>query len=46
MTRYRVKAVPLLVVNGKYVTDGPEIKDRDQQLALVDELVLRERLKL
>ena len=46
MTRYRVKAVPLLVVNGKYVTDGPEIRTRDQQLELVDELVLRERLKL
>jgi thiol:disulfide interchange protein DsbA len=45
MTRYRVKAVPLLVVNGKYVIDGPEIKSRDQQLAVVDELVLRERLK-
>ena len=36
----------LAVVNGKYVTDGPEIRTREQQLALVDELVLKERLKL
>jgi thiol:disulfide interchange protein DsbA len=41
--RYRVRSVPLLIVNGKYVTDGPEIRSHKEQLELVDELIQRER---
>jgi thiol:disulfide interchange protein DsbA len=42
-TKYRVKGVPLLVVNGKYLTDGPQIKSHDDLLAVAEELVQRER---
>lgn len=42
-TRYRVKGVPLLVVDGKYLTDGPQIKSHDDLLAVAEELVQRER---
>jgi thiol:disulfide interchange protein DsbA len=42
-TRYRVKGVPLLVVDGKYLTDGPQIKSQDELLAVAEELVQRER---
>jgi thiol:disulfide interchange protein DsbA len=41
--KYRVKGVPLLVVNGKYLTDGPKIKSHDDLLAVAEELVQRER---
>jgi thiol:disulfide interchange protein DsbA len=41
--RYRVRSVPLLIVNGKYVTDGKEIRSHKEQLELVDELIQRER---
>ncbi len=41
--KYRVKGVPLLVVNGKYLTDGPQIKSHDDLLAVAEELVQRER---
>jgi thiol:disulfide interchange protein DsbA len=41
--RYRVRSVPLLIVNGKYVTDGPEIRSHKEQLERVDELIQRER---
>lgn len=41
--RYRVRGVPLLVVNGKYSTEGPELKTQDDLLAVADELVVRER---
>lgn len=44
-TKYRVKGVPLLVVNGKYLTDGPQIKSHDDLLAVAEELVQRERQK-
>jgi protein dithiol oxidoreductase (disulfide-forming) len=44
-TKYRVKGVPLLVVNGKYLTDGPLIKSHDDLLAVAEELVQRERQK-
>jgi thiol:disulfide interchange protein DsbA len=43
MNRYKVRSVPLLVVNGKYVTNGPEIRSHKEQLELVDELIARER---
>jgi len=41
--RYRVRGVPLLVVNGKYTIDGPEVKSLDDTLAVAKELVERER---
>lgn len=41
--KYRVKGVPLLVVDGKYLTDGPQIKSHDDLLAVAEELVQRER---
>jgi thiol:disulfide interchange protein DsbA len=41
--RYRVKGVPLLVVNGKYTTDGPEIRNQQDMLAVTEELIQRER---
>lgn len=41
--KYHVKGVPLLVVDGKYLTDGPKIKSHDDLLAVAEELVQRER---
>jgi thiol:disulfide interchange protein DsbA len=41
--RYRVQSVPLLVVNGKYLTTGPGVKNFDDMLAVADELIERER---
>jgi thiol:disulfide interchange protein DsbA len=42
--RYRVQSVPLLVINGKYLTTGPGVKNFDDMLAVAEELVERERL--
>ncbi len=44
--RYRVKSVPLLVVDGKYTTDAPAVKSYEDMLAVVSELVDRERATL
>ena len=44
--RYRITSVPVLVVNGKYLTDGPEIKSFDDMLAVAQELVDKERQDL
>lgn len=41
--KYRVRGVPLLVVNGKYTTDGPDIRSHKDLLAVTEELVQRER---
>lgn len=41
--KYRVKGVPLLVIDGKYTTDGPEIHSQQDMLAVADELIKRER---
>ena len=38
-----VDLTPLLVVDGKYLTDGPKIKSHDDLLAVAEELVQRER---
>lgn len=43
LDRYKVRSVPLLIVNGKYMTNGPEIRSHKEQLELVDELIQRER---
>ena len=42
MRRYRVLAVPALVVNGKYVITGGQASDMPELLEIVDELVERE----
>jgi thiol:disulfide interchange protein DsbA len=44
--RYRIRAVPVIVVNGKYLTDGPEIESFDDMLAVAAELVEREQQEL
>ena len=41
--KYRVKGVPLLVVDGKFTTDGPEIRNHQDLLAVTEELIKRER---
>lgn len=43
--KYRVRGVPLLVVNGKFSTNGPEIRSHQDLLAVADELIQRERQK-
>jgi len=44
--RYRIRAVPVMVVNGKYLTDGPEIQSFDDMLSVAAELVEREQQEL
>jgi thiol:disulfide interchange protein DsbA len=41
--RYQVHSVPLMVVNGKYNTDAPGVKSFENVLAVVTELIERER---
>ena len=41
--RYRVRSVPVVVVDGKYIIDGPEVKSYADMLAVTDELVAKER---
>jgi thiol:disulfide interchange protein DsbA len=41
--RYRVRSVPVVVVDGKYIVDGPEVKSYADMLAVTDELVAKER---
>jgi thiol:disulfide interchange protein DsbA len=41
--RYQVRSVPMLIVNGKYNTDAPGIKNFDMMLEVTDELIERER---
>ena len=41
--RYRIQSVPTIVVNGKYMTDGPQIGSYEELLELIDELVAAER---
>jgi thiol:disulfide interchange protein DsbA len=40
--RYRVNSVPMIVVNGKYTTDGPSVGSYEDLLVLVDELAAAE----
>jgi thiol:disulfide interchange protein DsbA len=44
--RYKIRSVPLLIVNGKFVTNGPDVKSFDDMIAVADELVDRERRRL
>lgn len=41
--KYRVRGVPLLVIDGKYTTDGPQIRSHQDLLAVTEELIQRER---
>ena len=41
--RYGIRSVPVLVINGKYVTDAPDIKTFDDMIGVTNELVERER---
>lgn len=44
--RYGIRSVPIIVVNGKYVTEGPGIKSFEDMLGVTGELVQRERAGL
>jgi thiol:disulfide interchange protein DsbA len=41
--RYGIRSVPVLVINGKYATDGTDIKTFGDMIDVTDELVARER---
>ena len=41
--RYGVRSVPVLIVNGKYATDGQGVRTFGDMLNLTEELVQRER---
>jgi len=41
--RYGIRSVPILVVNGKYVTEGSDIRNFDDILSITNELIERER---
>jgi thiol:disulfide interchange protein DsbA len=41
--RYKVESVPLIVINGKYVTDVGRAGGQQQLIALINELASRER---
>jgi thiol:disulfide interchange protein DsbA len=43
--RYQIRSVPLLVVNGKYVTSGDGIRNFDDMLAVADELIALEQME-
>ena len=44
--RYRVQSVPILIVNGKYVTNGPDVKNFDDMISVANELIAREQAEL
>jgi thiol:disulfide interchange protein DsbA len=44
--RYGIRSVPVLVINGKYVTDAPGVKSFGEMLDITNELVERERQDL
>ena len=41
--RYGIRSVPVLVINGKYATDAPDIKTFGDMIDVTNELVERER---
>lgn len=41
--RYGIRSVPVLVINGKYATDAPDIKTFGDMIDVTNELVARER---
>jgi protein dithiol oxidoreductase (disulfide-forming) len=44
--RYNIRSVPVIVVNGKYATDAPDIRGFAEMIGVTDELVERERAAL
>jgi len=44
--RYGIKSVPIIVVNGKYAVEGPNIKTFDDMINVTNELVAREQQEL
>jgi len=44
--RYGIRSVPIIVVNGKYVTEGTDIRSFDDLLSVTGELVERERASM
>ena len=44
--RYGIKSVPVLVVNGKYATDAPNIKTLGDMINVTNELIAREQQEL
>lgn len=41
--RYQIRSVPLIIVNGKYVANGPGIRSYEELLDVASELIERER---
>jgi thiol:disulfide interchange protein DsbA len=41
--RYQVRSVPVLIVNGKFSTEAPGVKNFEEMLAVANELIERER---
>lgn len=44
--RYGIKSVPIIVVNGKYAVEGPNIKTFDDMINVTNELLAREQQEL
>jgi thiol:disulfide interchange protein DsbA len=42
---YGIRSVPVMVINGKYATDGPEVRSFGDIIGVINELVERERLE-
>ena len=43
--RYGIRSVPVMVINGKYVTDGTDVKSFGDVIGVTNELVERERIE-
>jgi thiol:disulfide interchange protein DsbA len=41
--RYGIRSVPVIVVNGKYATDAPNVRSFSDMIEVTDELIERER---
>ncbi len=41
--RYGIRSVPVIVVNGKYATDAPNVRSFSDMIDVTDELISRER---
>ena len=41
--RYGIRSVPVIVVNGKYATDAPNVRSFSDMIEVTDELISRER---
>lgn len=43
MQRYQIRSVPVLIINGKFSTDAPGIRNFQDMLAVAEDLIERER---